>query len=293
MKLLLRYYILRCLWTLLLTVHVCRADLRSSYSKLHYGRKLERRMITSYDKYSILDCVEDCLRTTRCRSINYYQGAHFCQTNFENRTTVPELYIEKPGWIYTDIGDWDKEIAGACSRSSCDINEKCVPKPFDDFDCVLSDCGIPEGSGYSLDKVEEWDGIGITRGIHVACYPWYIQHGSGFFLCRSDGSWRKDLTCTLNPRKTEPTCEGKTMTITCPNEIIFIEDAMFGRTKNSSVCPHVQIKHTNCTSTRSEAIIKTKCDGKSECSVKVENDELGGDPCPGTHKYLEVHYICY
>lgn len=83
------------------------------------------------------------------------------------------------------------------------------------------------------------------------------------------------------------------MTITCPNEIIFIEDAMFGRTKNSSVCPHVQIKHTNCTSTRSEAIIKTKCDGKSECSVKVENDELGGDPCPGTHKYLEVHYICY
>lgn len=291
MKSLLRYYILRCLWTLLLTVHVCRADLRSSYSKLHYGRKLERRMITSYDKYSILDCVEDCLRTTRCRSINYYQGAHFCQTNFENRTTVPELYIEKPGWIYTDIGDWDKEIAGACSRSSCDINEKCVPKPFDDFDCVLSDCGIPEGPGYSLDQVEEWDGIGITRGIHVACSPWYIQHGSGFFLCRSDGSWRKDLSCIL--KRNETTCESNTMNLTCPSGKIFIEKAIFGRTKDQKVCPHKYIETTDCISLNSEAVVKGRCERMPRCSIKVTTTVFEGDPCPGTYKYLEVNFICF
>uniref|UniRef100_K1R234 Apple domain-containing protein n=1 Tax=Magallana gigas TaxID=29159 RepID=K1R234_MAGGI len=46
-----------------------------------------------YDKYSILDCVEDCLRTTRCRSVNYHQGAHFCQTNFETNVSSPELYL--------------------------------------------------------------------------------------------------------------------------------------------------------------------------------------------------------
>lgn len=155
---------------------------------------------------------------------------------------------------------------------------------------MISDCGIPEGSGYSLDKVEEWDGIGITRGIHVACYPWYTQHGSGFFLCRS---WRKGLSCTLKPRNTELTCEKEMMTITCLTGIIFIEDAIFGRTKNSSVCPHNQIKNTNCTSTRSEAIIKTKCDGVPVCSVEVDYDKLGGDPCPGTYKYLEVNFICY
>eukprot|EP00105_Crassostrea_gigas_P038658 XP_019922806.1 PREDICTED: uncharacterized protein LOC105328288 [Crassostrea gigas] len=291
MKLLLRYYILRCLWTLLLTIHVCRADLRSSYSKLHYGRKLERRMITSYDKYSILDCVEDCLRTTRCRSINYYQGAHFCQTNFKSSTDVPEHYIEKPGWIYTDIGDWDKEIAGACSRSSCDINEKCVPKPFDDFDCVLSDCGIPEGPEYSLDKVEEWDGIGITRGIHLACSPRYTQHGSGFFLCRSDGSWRKNLRCIL--KRNERTCEGKTMNLTCASGNIFIEKAMFGRTEDGRVCNHTQIQTTNCTSPYSEVKVKEICDGKPQCSIVVVSATFGGDPCQNTFKYLEVNFICY
>uniref|UniRef100_A0A8W8NY41 Apple domain-containing protein n=1 Tax=Magallana gigas TaxID=29159 RepID=A0A8W8NY41_MAGGI len=164
-------------------------------------------MITSFDKYSIMDCVEDCLRTTRCRSINYYQGAHFCQTNFENRTTVPELYIAKPGWIYTDIEDWDKKIAGACSRSSCRINEKCIPQPFDQFTCVISDCGVPKGDSYSMEHVREWDAIGISRGIHITCADKHNQLGSERFVCRSNGTWRADLSC---PEKYNE-CDGNWM----------------------------------------------------------------------------------
>lgn len=83
------------------------------------------------------------------------------------------------------------------------------------------------------------------------------------------------------------------MTITCPNRFIFIEDAMYGRTQDGTECWHKLIQDTDCTSTKSKAIIKRKCDGVLECSIKVGNYELGGDPCPGTHKYLEVHYICY
>lgn len=82
------------------------------------------------------------------------------------------------------------------------------------------------------------------------------------------------------------------MTITCPTGIIFIEKAIFGRTKDDSVCPHSLTTDTNCVSTESQAIIKSKCDGKSECIINVNNDELGGDPCSGTYKYLEVNYIC-
>uniref|UniRef100_A0A8W8P1F8 Apple domain-containing protein n=1 Tax=Magallana gigas TaxID=29159 RepID=A0A8W8P1F8_MAGGI len=92
----------------LLLITCCFANLRHGYSMLKYGHKLDRRMITSYDKFSILDCVEDCLRTTRCRSINYHQGAHFCQTNFETNVSSLELYLEKPGWIYSSRSDWDK-----------------------------------------------------------------------------------------------------------------------------------------------------------------------------------------
>lgn len=83
------------------------------------------------------------------------------------------------------------------------------------------------------------------------------------------------------------------MMITCPTGIIFIEKAIYGRTKNDSVCMHQHIKDTNCTSTTSEEIIKRKCDGESECIINVNNKELGEDPCPGTYKYLEVNFICY
>lgn len=83
------------------------------------------------------------------------------------------------------------------------------------------------------------------------------------------------------------------MTITCPTGIIFIEKAIYGRTEDVRVCYHSQILTTGCVSATSEAIVKTKCNGKSECSIPVTPMELGGDPCPGTYKYLEVNFKCY
>lgn len=86
-------------------------------------------------------------------------------------------------------------------------------------------------------------------------------------------------------------CEGKTMNLACPSGNIFIEKATFGRTEKE-VCKHDKIKTTNCTSTTSEAIVKKNCDGKPQCSIAV-NTTVFGDPCQGTHKYLEVNFICY
>lgn len=34
-----------------------------------------------------------------------------------------------------------------------------------------------------------------------------------------------------------------------------------------------------------------RCQNKPECIVYAKN-EVFGDPCPGTSKYLEVHYTC-
>lgn len=32
-----------------------------------------------------------------------------------------------------------------------------------------------------METVKEWDGIGITRGMHITCFPGYNQQGSDFF----------------------------------------------------------------------------------------------------------------
>ena len=34
-----------------------------------------------------------------------------------------------------------------------------------------------------------------------------------------------------------------------------------------------------------------RCDSKQECKMDV-NSDVFGDPCPGTHKYVEVHFAC-
>jgi hypothetical protein len=34
-----------------------------------------------------------------------------------------------------------------------------------------------------------------------------------------------------------------------------------------------------------------RCGGKARCTVPV-NSSIFGEPCPGTHKYVEVHYTC-
>lgn len=49
-----------------------------------------------------------------------------------------------------------------------------------------------------METVKEWDGIGITRGMHITCSSGYDQQGSEFFLCRANGSWKTSLNCTFN-----------------------------------------------------------------------------------------------
>ena len=35
-----------------------------------------------------------------------------------------------------------------------------------------------------------------------------------------------------------------------------------------------------------------RCNGTQKCSVTASNVHFGGDPCPGTVKYLEIEYNC-
>ena len=36
-----------------------------------------------------------------------------------------------------------------------------------------------------------------------------------------------------------------------------------------------------------------RCDNESSCSIGANKVDFNGDPCPGTKKYLEVHYECH
>ena len=39
-------------------------------------------------------------------------------------------------------------------------------------------------------------------------------------------------------------------------------------------------------------IIFSRCNGERICRMEVNSRIFGGDPCPATKKYVEVHYAC-
>ena len=44
-------------------------------------------------------------------------------------------------------------------------------------------------------------------------------------------------------------------------------------------------------SPRTLRVIRARCQGGAHCHVPVDST-IFGDPCPGTYKYIEVHYSC-
>ncbi|XP_061190965.1 uncharacterized protein LOC133199108 [Saccostrea echinata] len=169
--------------------------LQDGYSKLKYGYRLDRKMINSFTGYSILDCVEECLRTTRCKSVSYYKGANYCEINYENKTTAPDRYEQDTGWIYSEKEHWDKNITGACMNANCLDNQKCNSLPFGKYECIPSDCGIPYVEGADINSSDRWDAIGIRRQMHLKCYKEFKQTGSGILSCPTSGIWTADLRC--------------------------------------------------------------------------------------------------
>ena len=71
---------------------------------------------------------------------------------------------------------------------------------------------------------------------------------------------------------------------------IAVKKALYGR-KKSNVCPGPKQHNTRCASKKSMSVVKKKCNGKQRCRIPAKNNVFG-DPCRGTFKYLEVEYEC-
>ncbi|XP_052694963.1 neurogenic locus notch homolog protein 1-like [Crassostrea angulata] len=192
------FQIFGCPWFLISVLVPCYCSLQSGFSQLQRGHRLDRKLIQSFQGLSFLDCVIECLVTPRCKSVNYCKGANFCEINYENKTTADNKYMDNAGFVYSEKEHWPKELAGACSNSTCEINQTCKHKRYSEdkfFECVLSDCGIPDQKGINLSSIKREDAIGLHRRIHASCADGYSQSGSGRLNCQSNGEWKYNIVC--------------------------------------------------------------------------------------------------
>ena len=79
-----------------------------------------------------------------------------------------------------------------------------------------------------------------------------------------------------------------------PRQYIRVYSAKFGRT-STAACSEGRDDGTNETSCHgpSDAVTKMRdtCNGRLSCFAGAYSDAFG-DTCPGTYKYLDVHYRC-
>ncbi|XP_064607497.1 adhesion G protein-coupled receptor L2-like isoform X2 [Liolophura sinensis] len=97
-------------------------------------------------------------------------------------------------------------------------------------------------------------------------------------------------------QRTAYACEKTPLQIECDankGEVIRIIRANYGRFSITICNPHgvTQGWNLQCMSLRSLKIVSDRCDGWTRCKI-VTNNDLFGDPCPDTYKYLQVQYRC-
>ncbi|XP_018565685.1 latrophilin Cirl isoform X4 [Anoplophora glabripennis] len=88
-------------------------------------------------------------------------------------------------------------------------------------------------------------------------------------------------------------CEGKILKIECKDgELIKLIRANYGRFSITICNDHGNTDWSvNCMSPKSLRVLHGRCTQHQNCSIPASTS-MFGDPCPGTHKYLEAHYQC-
>ncbi len=94
-------------------------------------------------------------------------------------------------------------------------------------------------------------------------------------------------------RRSKYSCEGSVMHLECETgKYISPVRANFGRFEAGKCnAENNQAWSTRCIQPTTLRQVNSLCAGKATCSIDVTS-QVFGDACPGTYKYLEVHYTC-
>uniref|UniRef100_A0A3Q3DTX7 SUEL-type lectin domain-containing protein n=2 Tax=Hippocampus comes TaxID=109280 RepID=A0A3Q3DTX7_HIPCM len=109
-----------------------------------------------------------------------------------------------------------------------------------------------------------------------------------------DGTFKylqTNFTCL--PAITVVACEESLAHLFCDvGQVISVYGADYGR-RDRTTCtykrPESQIQNVDCL--RPTELVASRCNGENSCTVAARNNVFG-DPCGGTYKYLEVAYTC-
>uniref|UniRef100_H2ZHC8 SUEL-type lectin domain-containing protein n=1 Tax=Ciona savignyi TaxID=51511 RepID=H2ZHC8_CIOSA len=105
--------------------------------------------------------------------------------------------------------------------------------------------------------------------------------------------WLVVMMCffyVVNARGSVDFCDGSRGEISCPiGKTILVYTAFYGR-NNPGTCPGKNTQY-NCQANGGDDYVKNACTGQNSCYLSSFDDILG-DPCRDTTKYMHVDFEC-
>ncbi|KAK3105937.1 hypothetical protein FSP39_009011 [Pinctada imbricata] len=80
-----------------------------SINGLNVGTRVRNVLLTEVVGISFMECVKQCLKTTKCNSVNYMARFHVCEMNYKNIGESGSETISESSVIYTESQYWNRD----------------------------------------------------------------------------------------------------------------------------------------------------------------------------------------
>eukprot|EP00112_Aurelia_sp_Birch-Aquarium-sp1_P012396 Seg2608.1 transcript_id=Seg2608.1/GoldUCD/mRNA.D3Y31 product="L-rhamnose-binding lectin CSL3" protein_id=Seg2608.1/GoldUCD/D3Y31 len=260
----------------------------ANYSITKHDVALQGYVIATFLFTTENECKSKCLMNQQCKSFNKEtRGDMKCELNdkttedWKDNVTVSK----RLGWTFKTTDHSFPLIGQVCeARDPCPkgvtCRDTCTCPGYQCYPCM------PGRTGLQCDRdINECESSPCLNG--GTCNNLVNK-----YTCICDTRYTGTNCESASVLEKAEICESGSKQIKCDDGLLLkIEHANFGRL-NTKICSHTSMSNTNCRAATSLTKVKGKCDGKVQCTLLASSSEFGGDPCPGTFKYLTVQYRC-
>lgn len=80
---------------------------QDGFDNLIWNKRLSSFIIRRVIDTNFYECVKECLKTTRCKSINYAKKFPVCELNYQTDETKLQEFKDEIGFVYGNIRHFD------------------------------------------------------------------------------------------------------------------------------------------------------------------------------------------
>ncbi|XP_053387227.1 sushi, von Willebrand factor type A, EGF and pentraxin domain-containing protein 1-like [Mercenaria mercenaria] len=185
-------------------------------SKKNLNKRLIGHAILEPEVNDLHDCARHCFYYKLCKSFDFHRKERSCKLNNVTGDSPGAVFKDKAGAIFSDIGEWPKNMAGKCGNRPCFENQRCVHDKNNHL-CIDITCGghpIVQNGWTKLnpsDKYNDSASVYCHKGFHT---------DQKSVKCQLNGKWENTI-CEKKECGNVPTIENGEIVLRYPGKTLY------------------------------------------------------------------------